>query len=169
MYQATPIASDKRTAYAQAAQALEGLLAGERHFVLKMSTMVAVLRQYFGERFFWCGFYVLHGGALQVAAYQGTVACLHISLDRGICGRAAREGKAQIVDDVHADPAHIACDSRSNSELVLPVFDCERRLIAVLDIDSTEFAAFDAVDAEQITLLLERHFSAEPLVMHYAP
>ncbi len=165
----TDTISQKLATYAQIKQELEAILGEETHFMLKMSTVVAVLRQHFGQRFFWCGFYVLHKGALQVSAYQGTPACLHISLDRGICGRAARERKPQIVDDVHADAAHIACDSRSNSELVLPVFDCTQRLIAVLDIDSTEFAAFDQTDAEQIADLLAQHFSRSPLLMHYEP
>jgi L-methionine (R)-S-oxide reductase len=78
--------------------------------------------------------------------YQGTLGCLRIAFGRGVCGAAAAQGITQLVDDVHAFPGHIACDSRSNSEIVVPVFDRDGTLAAVLDVDSEALAAFDHED-----------------------
>jgi len=107
------------------------------------------LVQAFGPRFFWTGFYVvdpLKPTELVVGPYQGTLGCLRIPFGRGVCGAAAASGQTQLVKDVHAFPGHIACDSRSNSEIVVPVFDASGALAAVLDVDSTELAAFDEED-----------------------
>ena len=99
---------------------------------------------------------------LVVGPYQGTLGCLRIGFGRGVCGRAAATRETQIVPDVHAFPGHIACDSRSNSEIVVPVLDADGRLIAVLDVDSTEFAAFDTTDAEWLGRILAECFGSAP-------
>ncbi len=83
---------------------------------------------------------------LVVGPYQGTLGCLRIAFSRGVCGAAARSGKTQLVADVHAVADHIACDSATNSEIVVPVFDEDGKLCAVLDIDSTQANAFDEDD-----------------------
>jgi L-methionine (R)-S-oxide reductase len=159
--------NNKSQQYLSAIAEIDALLTGETQFVLKMATIVGVLKQYFEPRFFWVGFYVLHQGELVISAYQGSVACLHIALTRGICGRAARTKQTQIVADTHADAEHIACDSRSNSEIVVPIFDNEGQLIAVLDIDSTEYAAFDTTDQHFLELIAATHFAQAPIVKQY--
>jgi GAF domain-containing protein len=157
----------KTVQYEAVTTEINAILEGETQAVLKMATIVAVLKTHFSPRFFWCGFYVMHNGELIISAYQGSVACQHISLQRGVCGRAARTRQAQIVDDTHADPEHIACDSRSNSEIVIPVFDNNGQLFAVLDIDSTEYNAFDRCDQLHLEEILQAQFAAAPIVLHY--
>jgi len=93
-----------------------------------------------------------------VGPYQGTLGCLRIAFGRGVCGTAAARRETMIVPDVEAFPGHIACDSRSRSEIVTPVFDAGGRLIAVLDVDSTELAAFDTADAAGLEAIVRRVF-----------
>ena len=85
---------------------------------------------------------------LVVGPYQGTLGCLRIPFGKGVCGTSAQKGETIIVEDVHAFPGHIACDSRSNSEIVVPVYDKDGKLAAVLDVDSTEIGSFDEDDKE---------------------
>ena len=103
-----------------------------------------------------------------VGPYQGTLGCLHIPFGKGVCGRAARELKSQLVEDVHADPQHLACDSRTNSELVVPVLDASGKLLAVFDVDSTALASFDKTDVHYLEALLHKHFSVSDLELSYA-
>jgi L-methionine (R)-S-oxide reductase len=141
--------ADKRSRYAEVAKMLAAVVAGEPNHTARYATCVSLLTQAFGARFFWTGFYVVDADKpteLVVGPYQGTLGCLRIPFGRGVCGAAAAGGVTQLVEDVHAFPGHIACDSRSNSEIVVPVFDREGSLAAVLDVDSTEFAAFDLED-----------------------
>ena len=94
-----------------------------------------------------------------VGPYQGTLGCLRIAFGRGVCGTAAAKRQTQLVPDVHAFPGHIACDGRSQSEVVVPVFDADGGLIAVLDVDSDRPAAFDAIDVEGLERILSQTFS----------
>ena len=152
--------TDKAARYAEVAEEIAAVLEGEPNVTARMATVASMLNDAF-ESYFWTGFYVVDPekpDELVVGPYQGTLGCLRIRFGSGVCGTAAAERKTQIVDDVHAFPGHIACDGRSNSEIVLPVIDGEGRLIAVFDVDSTEFAAFDAVDAEQLERILTRTF-----------
>jgi GAF domain-containing protein len=113
------------------------------------------------DHFFWTGFYVVDaakGNELVVGPYQGTLGCLRIPFGKGVCGAAAAERRTQVVADVHAFPGHIACDSRSASEIVVPVLDASGELIAVFDVDATEVNAFDTVDAEALKRLLGKVF-----------
>jgi GAF domain-containing protein len=109
----------------------------------------------------WAGFYrVVAPGLLRVGPYQGPLGCLEIPFDRGVCGAAARERRTQLVEDVHAFPGHIACDAEARSELVVPIVDRAGRLVAVLDLDSRQPAAFDAADrdgVEALARLLAEH------------
>lgn len=141
--------TDKAGLYADLRQQIASVIAGETSVTARYATASCLLREAFGERFFWTGFYVvdpLKPAELVVGPYQGTLGCLRIPFGRGVCGAAAATGQTQLVEDVHAFPGHIACDSRSNSEIVVPVFGPDGALAAVLDIDSTEFGAFDLVD-----------------------
>jgi GAF domain-containing protein len=104
----------------------------------------------------WAGFYrVVAPGLLRVGPYQGPLGCLEISFDRGVCGAAARERATQLVPDVDAFPGHIACDASARSEIVVPIHDPEGELIAVLDLDSHQPAAFDEVDRENLERVAE--------------
>ena len=105
----------------------------------------------------WAGFYLLRGGELQLGPFQGKAACLRIPLGRGVCGTAAEQGKTQVVADVHAFPGHIACDTASNSEIVVPIFS-GGQVVAVLDIDSPQRNRFGQQERralEQVVRLLE--------------
>lgn len=139
---------DKAAQYAQAARDIRAVLDGEPDRTARMATVASMLTQAF-EHYFWAGFYVVdpeRPGELVVGPYQGTLGCLRIPFGKGVCGTAAAEKQTVIVEDVHAFDGHIACDSRSNSEIVVPVLDGAGELIAVFDVDSTEFAAFDEAD-----------------------
>jgi GAF domain-containing protein len=154
--------ADKAERYAEVAQEIAAVLEGEPDRVARMATVASMLADAF-EGFFWTGFYVVDpakGDELVVGPYQGTLGCLRIAFGKGVCGTAAAEGRTLIVPDVHAFDGHIACDSRSNSEIVLPVFDPAGALIAVLDVDSTEFAAFDETDALWLERILKATFAA---------
>jgi len=142
--------ADKATAYRELVAEIGSVVAGETSRTARYATAVSLLKAAFGERFFWCGFYEVDPRKqreLVVGPYQGTLGCLRIPFEKGVCGACATTRETIIVPDVHAFPGHIACDSRSNSEIVVPVFDATGELVAVLDIDSTDFAAFDEVDA----------------------
>lgn len=103
----------------------------------------------------WVGFYRRTGERLlTVGPYQGTMGCLRIEFERGVCGACARTGEVQIVDDVHTRPDHIACDARTRSELVLPVRDADGALQAVLDLDATHLAAFSRAEADRLATLV---------------
>ncbi len=157
---------DKRQAYENALREIDALLDDETQGILKMATINCILKEHL-PYYFWVGFYAVHRGALVVSAYQGTLGCLHISYERGVCGRAARTAQTQIVTNVHDDPEHIACDSRSCSEIVVPVFDNQHRLIAVFDVDSTEEGSFDELDKLYLERLFRTHFEEKPVQMHY--
>ncbi len=153
----------KAEAYETVHQQVLAVLEGEPNLTARMATVSCILSEAFPDRFFWTGFYVVDAdkpNELVVGPYQGTLGCLRIAFGRGVCGTAATSGTTQIVEDVHAIQNHIACDSRTNSEIVVPVFDREGALIAVLDVDSTEHAAFDGEDQQQLEALVHKVFAA---------
>jgi len=152
---------DKAARYVEVEAEILAVLDGEPNRTARMATVASMLADAF-EDYFWTGFYVVdpeREAELVVGPYQGTLGCLRIAFGRGVCGTAAAEGRTQLVADVHAFPGHIACDSRSQSEIVVPVFDAAGRLIAVLDVDATRTAAFDEVDAAALERLMSRVFS----------
>ena len=152
--------ANKAARYAEVEAEILAVLDGEPDRVARMATVSSMLADAF-PAFFWTGFYVVDaakGDELVVGPYQGTLGCLRIPFGRGVCGAAAAERRTQIVEDVHAFPGLIACDSRSASEIVVPVLDPSGALIAVLDVDATEKAAFDAVDAEWLERLMAKVF-----------
>lgn len=150
----------KADIYRDVASAITAVLDGETDRIARMATVTALLKDRF-DTYFWAGFYVVDPvkqNELVVGPYQGTLGCLRISYGRGVCGAAAATRTTQIVPDVHAFPGHIACDSRSNSEIVVPVFDADNQLIAVFDVDSMSFSAFDDTDAFWLEQILKTTF-----------
>lgn len=143
----------KDRAYAQLHSQFIGVMAGIDDDVAGMATLSSMLHHSFG--FLWTGFYrVVAADLLRVGPYQGTLGCLEIAFGRGVCGTAARERRTLVVPDVARFPGHIACDARSRSEIVLPVYDRTNELIAVLDIDSDALARFDQQDADGLQNIL---------------
>lgn len=118
-----------------------------------MSTVAAVLHHKF-DYFFWTGFYLLQDGELIVGPYQGPVACIKLKKDTGVCWAGIHEQTAVVVPDVHQFPGHIACDSRSNSEIVVPLRNKSGGITGVLDVDSKDLNSFDEVDREGLEKIL---------------
>jgi len=137
---------------------LSDLLSDGPNLTAGMATMAAILHHKL-DYFFWTGFYLLDEGELIVGPYQGSLACIKLKKNTGVCWAGIRRGKTIIVPDVHQFPGHIACDSRSNSEIVVPLKDKEGNIIGVLDVDSKDLNSFDETDAywlEKMTGLLVR-------------
>ena len=152
----------KSTIYEQVTQQVEATLEGETDFLAAMATVVCLLHQAF-DSYFWTGFYRRVGpNELLIGPYQGTLGCLHINFDRGVCGACARSQRTVIVPDVHRFPGHIACDPNSKSEIVVPVFDQAGCLIAVLDVDSDQYHAFDEVDQRYLERIVSLLAGFEP-------
>ena len=136
---------------------LRDLLTKTKNKTAQMATITALL-QHKMPHFFWTGFYLLIDGELLVGPYQGPLACQVLEKDKGVCWAGIRQGKTLIVPDVHKFPDHIACDSRSNSEIVIPLFDENNRVWGVLDVDSEKVDAFSEIDRiglEKIVSLLK--------------
>ena len=140
---------------------IEAALAQEQDSIIVQSTLSCLLWETLTQTN-WCGFYRrLSATELGVGPYQGTMGCLRINIHRGVCGTCARTGQIQLVPDVEHFPGHIACDSRSRSELVLPVKNAEGVVMAVLDLDSPHVEGFSVQEAELLDGLLKRVFSAD--------
>ena len=140
----------KRKAYEEAIRRLRQVLAGETDRITAMSQIACELYHAF-EPFHWVGFYRCVGNEqLKVGPYQGGHGCSTIDYSRGVCGKCATEQRTQIVADVSKIPHHIACSTTTQSEIVVPVIDGRRNLIAVLDIDSDHPSAFDHLDAQML-------------------
>ena len=120
----------------------------------RMATIIAVLHHKM-DYFFWTGFYLLDHGQMTVNIYQGPVACQVLDKDKGVCWTAYNQNETVIVDDVHNFPGHIACDSRSNSEIVVPFINENGQIIGVLDVDSSNKASFSEIDAKWLEKILE--------------
>ena len=144
MYDYKIEAADKPTLYADLASALEGLVAGESDGVANMANAASLIWETLPD-INWVGFYRNLGGELVVGPFQGRPACVRIPFGSGVCGVAAETRQVQLVEDVHAFPGHIACDSASNSEIVVPI-NRDGQLLGVLDIDSPKYGRFDAED-----------------------
>lgn len=144
MYDFKIEAADKATLYRDLACALEGLVAGEADRIANMANASALIFENLPD-VNWVGFYRNEGGELVLGPFQGRAACVRIPFGQGVCGAAAESRKVQRVEDVHAFEGHIACDSASNSEIVVPLLR-DGELIGVLDIDSPSSARFDEED-----------------------
>jgi GAF domain-containing protein len=137
-------AADTPTMYRDLASALEGLVAGETDAVANMANASALIFETLPD-VNWVGFYRNIGDELVLGPFQGRPACIRMSFDEGVCGAAAKTRQVQRIEDVHAFPGHIACDSASNSEIVVPLIR-DGELLGVLDIDSAEKARFTSED-----------------------
>ncbi|MFD1950004.1 GAF domain-containing protein [Sphingomonas arantia] len=138
---------DSAALYRDLGAALDALTADEPDAIANMANAAALLWEYLPD-LNWAGFYRVDGARpdeLVLGPFQGKAACIRIPFGKGVCGAAAATGKTQRVDDVHAFPGHIACDTASAAELVVPIM-VDGRLIAVLDLDSPRAGRFDAAD-----------------------
>ena len=144
MFEAQINATDPAGLYRDIASALEGLVAGEPDGIANMANAAALIWESLPD-INWVGFYRFIDGELVLGPFQGRPACIRIKLGEGVCGVAAATREVQVVEDVHAFPGHIACDSASNSEIVVPLIR-DGQLLGVLDIDSPRHARFDEVD-----------------------
>ena len=127
---------------------IASLIDGEKDTIAVMSNVAAAIHQTMG--FWWTGFYRVVGNDLVLGPFQGPVACMHIPYGKGVCGTAWQRGETIIVQDVEQFPGHIACSSESKSEIVVPVFGIDGKVIAVLDIDSEHLATFDDIDRKYL-------------------
>lgn len=142
--------------YDQLKMELTAVLEGELNQIARYSTFTCMLSQAFKPRFFWTGIYLvdpLNPNELVIGPYQGTLGCLRIPFGKGVCGTAAAKQESVLVPNVHEFPSHIACDSKSNSEVVVPLFNESKNLLGVLDIDSEQFNAFDNIDVNNLESL----------------
>jgi len=144
---------DKLERYREIRRRLAGILASEPDEIAVLATVSCEL--FHGlDKVTWAGFYrLVRPELLKVGPYQGTHGCLTIPLEKGVCGRCARENRTQIVPDVREVIDHISCSSTTRSEIVVPVRDAAGRVRAVLDLDSEELAAFDSTDAAELEAL----------------
>lgn len=137
----------KLARYGRVREQLSGLLGKTPDLQARMATVAALLYHKF-DHYFWCGFYRLLDDDLVVGPYQGPLACQVLAREKGVCWAAMQRRETVIVPDVRLFPGHIACDSRSLSEIVVPVRDASGAIIAVLDVDSDKTAQFDDEDRE---------------------
>ena len=124
------------------------LVDGEKDVIAVMSNVAAAIHQTMG--FWWTGFYRVIDNELVLGPFQGPVACMHIPYGKGVCGTAWQRAETIVVPDVEQFPGHIACSSESRSEIVVPVFDHDGKVMAVLDIDSEHLATFDDIDRKYL-------------------
>jgi GAF domain-containing protein len=154
MHEMQALPGDKRAAYAELQASARALLAGERDAIANAANLAALLYWSLPD-LNWAGFYLLErtGVDLVLGPFQGKPACVRIPVGRGVCGTAAERRHTVLVPDVHAFPGHIACDTASNSEIVVPILRAGR-LVGVLDLDSPVLARFDEADAEGLEALV---------------
>ena len=147
----------KKERYIRIKEQLETLINKSEDPIARMSTIAALLHHKM-DYFFWTGFYLHKKGELIVGPYQGPLACMTLEKNTGVCWAGFNKNKTIIVPDVEKFPGHIACDSRSRSEIVVPLRDKNDDVVGVLDVDSQELDAFDEVDAEELEKLLQMIF-----------
>ena len=144
----------KEGRYSRIYKQLSELVLKSKSTSARMATVVAVLHHKM-DYFFWTGFYLIENGEMTVNIYQGSVACQILEKDKGVCWAAFNKKQTIVVDDVHLFPGHIACDSRSNSEVVIPFKNPKGELLGVLDVDSKDKGSFSEVDARWLEKILK--------------
>ncbi|PQO44707.1 GAF domain-containing protein [Blastopirellula marina] len=152
---------DKAEFYARLGGDVEAILTGERDWIANTANCAAILFHALRE-INWAGFYFLQGEELVLGPFQGKPACVRIALGRGVCGAAGAQKRTQVVPVVHEFPGHIACDSASKSEIVLPLLSGDR-LVGVLDIDSPILNRFDEADAAGLQAIVDCLLGASDL------
>lgn len=158
MFQKTTYDGDLTAKYDLLTKQLDALLEGESDTIANLSNASALLNQFLTE-VNWCGFYIMKDGELLLGPFQGLPACVHIPIGRGVCGTAAQSQKTVVVEDVHTFSGHIACDSASQSEIVVPII-MNGNLYGVLDIDSpvkSRFSKEDQAGIEKYVEVLTKH------------
>jgi GAF domain-containing protein len=145
------INASKEEQYLSLLPQIEGLIAGETDFTANLANVSAALKAQF--QFFWVGFYLVKGDTLVLGPFQGPVACTRIAKGRGVCGQAWQQKQVMLVPDVEIFPGHIACSSLSKSEVVIPLFDTNGEVKAVLDVDSDSLNDFDEIDVKYLSKL----------------
>lgn len=145
-FQSNSYPNDKAARYDLLLAQAQALTEGISHPIANLSNIAALLWHGL-EEINWCGFYLMDEGALMLAPFCGLPACIRIPLGRGVCGTAAAQDTIERIDNVHQFPGHIACDSASNSEIVLPIH-VDGKVVGVLDIDSPTYGRFDEVDQQ---------------------
>jgi len=158
MFALEKVSGDKTEIYEELARQARGLLEGERDLIANAAN-VASLVWHIVPDLNWAGFYFLKGGELVLGPFQGKPACVRIALGKGVCGAAVERRATMLVKDVHAFPGHIACDSASNSELVVPLIG-QGKVVGVFDLDSPLTARFDEDDQRGIETLVQIFVSA---------
>jgi L-methionine (R)-S-oxide reductase len=148
----------KEGRYSRIYSQLSDLIKKSNSPTARMATIVAVLHHKM-DSFFWTGFYLIENEEMTVNMYQGPVACQILEKNKGVCWAAFNKKETVVVEDVHQFPGHIACDSRSNSEIVVPLKNRKGEIIGVLDVDSKDKAAFDEADARWLEKILELIYS----------
>ena len=143
--------ASKADMYSHLASQLRSLLEGERDFIANAANVTSLLYHALPD-LNWAGFYLLKEGELVLGPFQGKPACVRIAMGKGVCGTAAQQRQTILVDNVHEFPGHIACDSESNSEIVLPLVK-DGELLGVLDLDSPVLGRFDEQDARGLNEL----------------
>jgi GAF domain-containing protein len=149
--------ADRKTLYDEITPQIESLVSGESDIIANLANVAAVLEQVFG--FFWVGFYLVKNGELVLGPFQGPPACTRINFDEGVCGHAYTTGETIVVPNVDDFPNHIACATESKSEIVVPIFDMEKNIFGVLDVDSDRLDDFSQADADglgKIVNIIER-------------
>ena len=139
--------------YQELYKQVEAVLSGETDMIANMANAAALIHETFG--FWWTGFYRVQGEELVLGPFQGPLACSRIKYGRGVCGTAWKEKRTQVVPDVELFPGHIACNSASKSEIVVPLFDADGNVTAVLDIDSEHYNTFDETDRLWLEKIVE--------------
>ena len=142
------------TDYELMVEQAEQIISAESHYVAALSNISALLFESL-DRINWAGFYLMDRGSLLVGPFQGKTACIRIEIGKGVCGTAVKENRIQRVADVHSFPGHIACDSASRSEIVLPLHNNEK-IVGVLDIDSPDPDRFSEADEKGLEVLAEK-------------
>ena len=143
----------KEEIYQSIVPQIKALVEGETDITANMANVCAALK--FGLNFFWVGFYLIKNNQLVLGPFQGPVACTRINLGKGVCGTSWQNNEVIIVDDVDAFPGHIACSSLSKSEIVLPIYNSNKDMIGVLDVDSDTYKTFDKIDEQYLTQILQ--------------
>jgi GAF domain-containing protein len=147
------VKTEKQQVFQSLARETEALIGSEKNLIANLANAAALINMRISD-INWVGFYMLDGEQLVLGPFQGKPACIRIPMGKGVCGAAALQQKIQIIADVNKFPGHIACDSASNSEIVIPVFKGQQ-LLAVLDVDSPTIGRFDSEDGQGFQLVVD--------------
>lgn len=166
MFAVEKVSGSKSEIYEELARQTRGLLDGERDLIANAANVAALIWQIVPD-LNWAGFYLMKGDELVLGPFQGKPACVRIAVGKGVCGAAAARREPVLVEDVHAFPGHIACDSASNSELVVPLIK-DGVLHGVLDLDSPLFARFDDEDRRALEAIVRTFVNGTDFVRDHA-